>query len=132
MLGWGRYPAWAGVLAVLAAALLGAAFTVASQRDPGRALGVFIAAGTVVAGTSVRARSAYAVIPVPALAYAAAAVSAGLIHDHTVDASRTALTLSAVQSLANGFPAMVAATALAIVVAIARRLLSRLAGQSSL
>ncbi len=131
MLGWGRHPAWAGVLMVLAAALLGAAFTVASHRDPGRALGIFIAGGTVAAGTSVRARSAYAIIPVPALAYAAAAAIAGLIHDHAVDTSRTALTLSAVQWLASGFPAMTAATALAVLIAIARRLLSTLGERSS-
>ncbi len=131
MLGWGHCPAWAGVLMVLAAALLGAAFTMASHRDPGRTLGIFVAGGTVAAGTSVRARSAYAIIPVPALAYAAAAVIAGLFHDHTVDTSRTALTLSAVQWLANGFPVMTATTALAVLVAIVRRLVSTLGERSS-
>ncbi len=131
MLGWGRYPAWAGVLMVLAAALLGAVFTVASRRDPGLALGIFVAGGTVAAGISVRARSAYAIIPAPALGYAAAAVITGLIHDHAVDTSRTALTLSAVQWLAGGFHAMIAATALAVLIAIARWLLRALGRRSS-
>ncbi len=131
ILGWGRYPAWAGVLMVLAAALLGAVFTVASHRDPGRTLAILVIAGTVAAGVSVRARSAYAIIPVPALAYAAAAVVAGFIHDHAVDISRSAMTLSAAQSLASGFAAMIAATALAVIVAIARRLLSTLRERSS-
>jgi hypothetical protein len=132
VLGWGRYPAWAGVLMVLAAALLGSAFTVVSHRDPGQALGIFIVAGAVAAGTSVRARSAYAIIPVPALAYAAAAFAAGVVHDRAVDTTRTALTLSGVQWLASGFFAMTAATALAVLVAIARWLLGRLTRRSSL
>ncbi len=122
--GWGRYPAWAGLLTVLAAALLGAAVTVASHRDPGRTLGIFVAAGTLAAGTSIRARSAYAIIPAPAIAYAIAASIAGLIHDHPVDTSRTALSLSAVQWIASGFVAMTAATILAVVLAAARWLLS--------
>jgi hypothetical protein len=126
ILGWGRYRAWAGVLMVLAAALLGVVFTVASHRDPGRILAIFVIAGTVAAGISVRARSAYVIIPAPALAYAAAAVTAGLIHDHTVDVSRSALTLGAAQWLASGFTAMMAATALAVIIAIARRLLGTL------
>jgi hypothetical protein len=124
MLGWGRYPAWIGVLTVLAAALLGAAFTVASHRDPGRALGIFVAAGTLAAGISVRARSAYAITPVPAIAYALAATVAGLIHDHAIDTSRTALSISAVQWIASGFVAMTATTILAVILAVARWLLS--------
>jgi len=124
MAGWGRYPAWVGVLTVLAAALLGAGFTVASRGEPGRALGIWVAAGTVAAGTSVRARSAYTIIPVPALAYASAAAIAGLVHDRAVDISRTALTVSATQWIASGFDAMTAATTLAAVLALARWLLS--------
>jgi hypothetical protein len=122
--GWGRYPAWVGVLTVLAAALLGVAFTVASHRDPGRALGIFVAAGTLAAGISIRARSAYAITPVPAIAYAMAATMAGLIHDHAIDTSRTALSLSAVQWIASGFIAMTATTMLAVILAVARWLLS--------
>jgi hypothetical protein len=126
ILRWGRYRASAGVLMVLATALLGAVFTVASHRDPGRTLAIFVIAGTVAAGIGVRARSAYAIIPVPALAYAAAAVIAGFIHDRPVGVSRSALALSAAQSLASGFTAMIAATALAVLIAVARRLLSTL------
>jgi hypothetical protein len=124
MLGWGRYPAWAGLLMVPAAAVLGAAVTVASHRDPGRMLAFFVVAGTVAAGTSIRARSAYTIIPAPALAYAAAAVIAGLIHDRAIDTSRTALEINAVQWVADGFIAMTAATILAAVLVIARWLLS--------
>jgi hypothetical protein len=121
---WGRCPAWAGVLIVLVAALLGAGFTVASHSDPGRALGIWVAAGTVAASTIVRARSAYAIIPVPALAYASAAAIAGLVHDRAADISRTALTVGATQWIASGFDAMTAATTLAALVALVRWLLS--------
>ncbi len=131
MLGWGRYPAWAGVLMVLAAALLGAALTVAIHRDPGRPLGILVVAGTVAAGTSIRPQSAYAIIPVPALAYTAAAAIAGFVHDRAIDASRTALTISAVQWIASGFIAMTAATVLAVVLVIARWLLSAHYAQAS-
>jgi hypothetical protein len=124
LLGWGRYPTWLSVLMVPAAALLGGALTVASHRDPGRLLGIFIVAGTVAAGTSIRARSAYAIIPAPVLAYTAAAVIAGLIHDRAIDTSRTALTISGVQWVGDGFIAMTAATVLAAVLALARWLLS--------
>ncbi len=122
--GWGRLPAWAGVLMVAAAAALGAAFTVASHREPGEVLGAFVIAGTLAAGISVRARSAYAIVPLPALAYAAAAVAAGSVHDRTADVTRTALALSGAQWIADGFTAMTAATALAILIALARWLLS--------
>jgi hypothetical protein len=124
MPGWGHLPAWVGVLTVLAAGLLGAAFTVASHRDPGRALSVFVAAGTLAAGISIRARSAYAIVPVPAIAYATGAVIAGLVHDHALDTSRTALGISAAQWIASGFIAMTATTALAVLLAVARWLLS--------
>jgi hypothetical protein len=110
---------------VLAAATLGAALTVASDRDPGRTLGILVLAGTLAAATSVGARSAYAITPVPALAYAVAAVAAGSIHDRAVDTTHTALAVSAVQWIADGFIAMTAATALAVLVALARWLLSR-------
>ena len=121
---WGQYPAWAGVVMLLAAAVLGTVFTVVSDRDPGMPLGLFVVGGTVAAGTSTRARSAYAIIPVPALAYAAGAVIAGLVYDRAVDTSRTALTLSAAQWIATGFIAMTAATILAALLALARYLVS--------
>jgi len=122
--GWGRLPAWAGVLMVVGAATLGGAFTVASDRDPGRALGAFVLAGTLAAAASVRARSAYAIIPVPALAYAVAGAVAGYVHDRAVDTTHTALAASAVQWIADGFVAMLAATALAVLITLARWLLS--------
>ncbi len=121
---WGTRPGRLGVFTVVAAAFLGGVVTVLSGSEPGQALAIFILAGTVVAETVVRLRSAYLLLPVPALAYLAAAVSSGLIHDRAADTSRTALTLNGVQWAATGFPAMVAATALAIVIIAARWLWS--------
>ena len=108
---------------MLAAATLGAAFTVASDREPGRPLGVLVLAGTLAAATSIRARSAYVIIPVPALAYAAAATVAGYIHDRSADTTHAALAVSAAQWIADGFLAMSAATALAALITLARWLL---------
>ena len=65
-------------------------------------------------------KAAYLIIPVPALAYLAAAILAGVIHDHAADTSHTALAISAAQWIASGFVAMSAATLLAIGVAVVR------------
>lgn len=109
---------------VLAAATLGAGYTVASHREPGQALGALVFTGTLAAATGVRARSAYAIIPVPVLAYAVAAGVAGSVHDRAADATRTALAVNAVQWIAGGFIAMTAATALAVLITLARWMLS--------
>jgi hypothetical protein len=122
--GWGRLPAWAGVLMVVAAAAVGAVVTVATHREPGSALGALVFAGTLAAATTVRARAAYAIIPVPALAYAAAAALGGYVHDRAADTTHAALAVSAVQWIADGFIAMIAATALAVLITLARWMLS--------
>jgi hypothetical protein len=79
-----------------------------------------VLAGTLVAGTAVRARAAYAIIPAPALAYAVAATFAGYIHDRAADTTHAALAAHALQWIADGFAAMTAATALAALVTLAR------------
>jgi len=123
-LGWRRLPPSAGVLMVVAAAILGDAFTMASDREPGWTLGAWVLAGTLIAAISVRARSGYAIIPVPALVYAVAAGVAGIVDDRATDTTHTALAANAVQWIADGFIAMIAATALAVLIAVARWLLS--------
>jgi len=122
---WGSRPGRLGVFTIIAAAVVGAAATAISGRDPGLILGVFIVAGTAVAATIVRLQSVYVIFPVPALAYVAAAVIAGLIHDRATDTSNTGLALNAVQWIAAGFTAMTTATILAIVVAAGRWLWRR-------
>jgi hypothetical protein len=126
---WGSRPGRLGVFAVVCGTTVGLVLTVVTDREPGLLLAVWLLASTVVAAFAVRPRAAYMIIPVPALAYLVAAVVAGLIHDRATDTSRTALVISAVQWIANGFFAMTAATAIAIAVAAARWLVSSHAPQ---
>jgi hypothetical protein len=114
---WGTRPGRLGVFAVVAAALLGLVITVLSGSEPGVILGVLLVAGTVVGVLAVRPGATYLIFPVPAPAYAVAALIAGLIHDHATDTSRTALALNAGQWIAAGFIPMTAATALAVLIA---------------
>lgn len=91
--------------------------TVFTRSDPGFLLGLLVVIGTVAACLAVSPRRAFLIIPAPALAYLAAAILAGLIHDRAADTSRTLLAINAARWVASGFIAMVAATALAVVIA---------------
>jgi hypothetical protein len=98
---------------VVVAAVLGMLITIAAGAEPGVVLSVCVVMGTVAAALAVRPDAVYLILPMPALSYAAAAVIAGLAHDHANDTSRTALALSATQWIASGFIAMSVATVLA-------------------
>ena len=91
--------------------------TALSGSEPGLNLGVCLVIGTIVAALAVRPAATYLIFPVPSVAYAIAAVIAGLIHDHAADTSRTALALNAGQWIAAGFIPMIVATALAVLIA---------------
>ena len=117
---WGSRPGRLGVFLVIGCAALGMLATVLSRTEPGSVLGVFVVAGTVAAALAVRPRSAYLVIPVPALAYVVAATIAGLIHDRASDSSLTGLAVHAAQWIASGFLSMSAATLLAIAITAVR------------
>jgi len=114
---WGTRPGRLGVFAIVAAALLGMLITVLSGSEPGLILGIFLIASTIVAALAVRPGAIYLIFPIPAPAYAVAAMIAGLIHDHAADTSRTALLLNAGQWIAAGFIPMTVATALAVLIA---------------
>lgn len=116
---WGALPPRTGVCIVIAAAA-GMVVTVASGSEPGLALGLFLVAGTVAGALAVRPRAVYRIIPVPALAYVAAAAVCGMIRDRATDASLTGLAISATQWIASGFLAMTIATAVAIVITATR------------
>jgi hypothetical protein len=106
---------------VAGGAAIGAVATIATGGEPGLLLSLFLIAATLVAALVIALRSAYVLIPVPALAYTAAALLAGYIHDRaTVDTSLTGLAVSAVQWIAAGFFAMCAATLIAILVPAGR------------
>jgi len=114
---WGTRPGRLGVLTVVAAALLGMVITVLSGSEPGVTLGVLLIVGTIVGALAVRPGATYLIFPVPAPAYAVAAVIAGLIRDRAADTSLTALMLNAGQWIAAGFIPMIVATALAVLIA---------------
>jgi len=122
---WGRLSGWYGTLIVFAAAVIGSVATVAMHRTPGHLLGGFIVVGTLVAALAVRSRAVYLLIPVPAPAYLAGAVAAGLIHERNAGPSASGLKISGAEWIAGGFVAMAAATAVAVVVTILRWLLAR-------
>jgi hypothetical protein len=108
-----------GVAIIAACAALGALASIVLGR-PGAALGLLILGGTVAAGLVVSPRAAYKIIPAPALAYVAAAVLAGLVRDHALATSKTAISLIAVQWIAGGYRWMIVATTLAILLTVAR------------
>jgi uncharacterized protein DUF6542 len=118
------------MLIVVVAATLGAIATVVTKRDPGSLLGWCIMAGTLIAALAVRPRSAYLLIPVPALAYVVFGLAAGLIRNQA-NPSDSGLAVSAAQWVANGFLAMAAATVLTVVIALVRWFLSRRTAASS-
>lgn len=122
---WGSRPGRLGVLLVIAGTLAGLLGTVLAGSEPGFVLGAGLIVGTVAGAVAVRPQASYLIIPVPALAYLAAAVLAGFIHDHALDTSRTALAVGLTQWVAGGFLAMVTATLLAIAIAAIRWLGNR-------
>jgi Domain of unknown function (DUF6542) len=122
---WGSRPGRLGVALVIAGTLAGLIGTVLTSSEPGLLLAAGLILGTVCGAAAVQPRAAYLIIPVPALSYLVAAVLAGLIHDHAIDTSRTALAVGLTQWVAGGFLAMVTATLLAIAIAAIRWLGNR-------
>lgn len=121
---WGRLAPGRGVALIAGSAVLGTLVTVLTGSDPGIALGLLVVIGTIAACLAVRARGVYWIVPAPALAYLAGAVISGLVHDRAADTSSTELTVNAARWIASGFLAMAIATALAVGIAVVRRLLS--------
>lgn len=121
---WGQLPWGRGIVLVAGAAGLGALLTIVIGSDPGFLLGVLVVLGTVAASLAVDPRRAYLIIPAPALAYLAAAILSGLIHDRATDTSHTMLAINGARWVASAFLGMAAATALAMVITVARGLRS--------
>jgi hypothetical protein len=114
--GFGDFSGLVGVGIVAASALLGAIITIVLRRDPGILLGVFVIAGTLVAGLAVRPRSARLIIPVPTLSYVVSATVAGAVNDRSADTSHLADVVHAGTWIASGFLSMTMATIMAIVI----------------
>src|SRR4029077_15516486 len=94
---WGALPARSGVWIIFLSAVLGLTVTVVANREPGDLLGVFLIAGTLLAAIAVRPKVVHMIIPGPALAFLAASLIAGLVHDRSADVTRAALAISAFQ-----------------------------------
>ena len=110
------------MLLVAGATALGLAGTVATHSTPGVLLGLGLIGGTVLAALAVRPGAVYLLIPVPPLAYLAAATVAGVLGGSAAGTSRSALAVSGAQWLASGFLAMATASALAAALAVTRGL----------
>jgi hypothetical protein len=117
---WGTRPGKLGVYTVIAGTGLGALITLVSGSEPGWVLGLLLVISTAIGGLAVTRRTAYLLIPVPAVAYTVAAFVTGYVHDRPIDTSRAELAASAVQWIAGGFFAMTVATLLAIAIVIGR------------
>ncbi|MGP8000548.1 MAG: DUF6542 domain-containing protein [Streptosporangiaceae bacterium] len=117
---WGTLPGRSGIILVIAATALGALLTAVTGGQPGFLLGAFLVAGTAAGALAVAPRAVYQLIPVPTLAYVAAAILTMLVTGQAAGTSRTALALTAIQAAASGFDGMIAATLLAIVITAAR------------
>jgi uncharacterized protein DUF6542 len=120
---WGSLRGGAGVSIVAASAALGAVITIAHRAQPGRALGVCIVAGTVIAALAVRPRAGRLIFPVPVLSYLIAALIAGIAYNRST--SKAELVIGSAQWIANGFLLMALATGLAIVLVTVRWILRR-------
>jgi len=109
-----------GVAIVAASTALGASATMLTGKEPGSILGVFVIIGTLAAAVAVRPQAGRTILPAPALSYLVAAMVTGVIYDHSADVSKTALAINAAQWIANGFFAMLLATALAVALVTVR------------
>ena len=117
---WGALQGGLGVCIIVASAALGTVATMVTRSAPGFLLGLFVAAGTVIAALAVRPRAGRMIFPVPVLSYLVGALVSGIIYNRSAGTSKTALAIGAAQWIANGFFAMALATVLAIVIITAR------------
>lgn len=118
--GWGTLPGRLGVLIVAGGASLGMLVCLLAGSDPGSVLGVPVVVATAAAVFAVEPAAVYVIIPVPALAYTAAALITGVVHDRADVASAMGAAVGGAQWIATGFLAMTAATVLAAAVTVAR------------
>jgi Domain of unknown function (DUF6542) len=122
---WGTLQGGLGVCIVVAGAAIGAIATIVTRSMPGVLLGLCVVAGTIVAALAVRPRTGRMILPVPVLSYLVAALISGFVIDPAARSSSTELAVAAAQWVANGFFAMALATALAVVIIVARWFLWR-------
>ncbi|MHB1432970.1 MAG: hypothetical protein ACYCVZ_12740, partial [Streptosporangiaceae bacterium] len=113
----GSMSARVGAAVIAGGAVLGLLVALVDGGQPAQVLGlvgVFVIIATIAAGVLVRSGATYLLIPIPAPAYAIAAVIIGLLRDQVALSSHTALAVSAAQWAADGFFSMAIATAAAV------------------
>jgi exosortase/archaeosortase len=106
-------------------ALAGAGVDLVTGPGLRRVFAISLVIGAVVAILLVRVKDAYAVAVSPPLIYMTISVLAGIAHSSTVFGSKRLFGAQLVSWLVYGFPEMALATALAVVIAVSRYLMSR-------
>jgi hypothetical protein len=120
----GRLPVKRAVLAFTGTVLAGTILTIVMGQEPGFLLGFFLVLGSVAATAAVRRGGAHKFIPLPALAYLAAAVFAGMAHDSgSLNTSRQ-FVVDFLTWIGGSFVAVTASTILVVLIALTRWLLS--------
>jgi len=111
------------VLVLLGFALISLVATIVVGHDPGFLIGLFLIAGSVIAALGAR-RAIHRLIPVPALSYLVTTTVVGAAHDRAnLNDSKEFLT-SFLTWIGSAFFALVWATVLVIVIAIAGAVIS--------
>lgn len=111
------------VIVLAAATLVGVVLTLIAHQEPGDLLAFFIVVGAVVAVLGVRRGAVYLFFPMPALAFFAAAVVTGIVHDSQLASSTAGLATSFLQWIAGIFVPAVVATVIVLLVGGGRWLL---------
>ena len=106
-------------------ALFGLVATIASGKEPGTLLGVFVAIGGIAAAVGIQRAKAYLLFPAPALAMFVAAILAGKVHDAKLGSSTAATGIGLAQWIADMFLPGVIATVLVVLIGGGRWLLGR-------
>jgi hypothetical protein len=125
-------PTWAAMLVQAAGGLLGVIFTLMAGQEPGDLLGFFVIVGAIAAALGIRRGKVYLLFPAPALAFFAAAVVTGKVHDAKLGSSTAAVGVGFTQWVAGVFFPAVVATILVLLIGGGRWLLGRqlITGQS--
>jgi Domain of unknown function (DUF6542) len=121
----GRMSTWNAMLVLAAGTLLGIIATLVSNQEPGDLLGFFIIVGAIGAGLGIRRGKVYLLFPAPALAFFAAAVVTGKVHDAKLGSSTAGLGAGFTQWVANIFFPAVVATIVVLLVGGGRWVLGR-------
>lgn len=130
----GRMSTRAAMLVLFAFTALGVIFTLIAGHEPGGLLGFFIIVGTIAAALGIRRGKVYLLFPAPALAFFAAAIITGKVHDAKLGSSTAGLGAGFTQWIAGMFFPAVVATIIVLLLGGGRWLLGRqlITGQSAL